>query len=295
MHCVSLSRADLLLTVLKEACAMGTRWFLIATLLFAAGCHDDGGSARDHVPPAAPRGVYTVTGDGEVFVHWLANTESDVAGYRIYEAPCASGGSCPYDRVGTTSGTSFTLTGLTNGETRYFAVAAYDFAGNESELSLEVLFDTPRPEGVGRVLNNSVASASGSGYDFSAFATRNWDDPATDVYFTVTGGVPQMVVADDGLTSIQDAGYASSLDAVDFSPTSGWSTSGALEAIIGHCYVVWTRDDHYAKFRVTDVRAAAGGPPAQVVFDWAYQVDPGNRELRAGKSGGGDATPMTVR
>jgi hypothetical protein len=52
---------------------------------------------------------------------------------------------------------------------------------------------------------------------------------------------------------------------------------------VGHCYVVWTRDDHYAKFRVTDIQPAAGGVPDRVVFDWAYQVDPGNRELRASR------------
>ena len=245
---------------------MGTRWFLIAIALLAAGCQDDTGP-RDRVPPAAPRGVYTVTGDGDVFVHWLANTEGDVAGYRIYEAPCASGDGCPYDRVGTTTGTSFTVTGLTNGQTRYFAVSAYDVAGNESDLSAEILFDTPRPEGVGQVLNNFNASAAGSGYDFSAFTARNWDDPQTDMYFGFNGSIDQMFVP--AQTSIQDYGYASSLDAVDFAPTTGWSPSGTVELIVGHCYIVWTHDDHYAKFRVTEIRPAANGAPAKIVFDWA--------------------------
>ena len=267
---------------------MGSRWFLIiAITLFASGCHDDGGPARDRLAPAAPRGVYTVTGDGEVFVHWLANTESDVVGYRIYEAPCESGSDCPYDRVGTTTGSSFRVSGLTNGETRYYAVAAYDFAGNESELSKEILFDTPRPEGIDRVLNNYLETPAGSGYDFSAFTARAWDDPLTDMFFGFSGGVYQMFVPDLN-TDIQDAGYATTLDAVDFSPTTGWSPSGTAELITGHCYIVWTRDDHYAKFRVTEIRPAASGAPAKVVFDWAYQVDAGNRELRSGKVKNGE-------
>ncbi len=261
---------------------MGTRWMTILTTLLLAGCVDHTASVRDVTPPAAPRGVYTVTGDGEVMIHWLANTEPDVAGYRLYEAPCASGSGCPYDRIGATTGTSFRVTGLTNGATRYFAVAAFDRVGNESALSAETLFDTPRPEGFGRVLNNYLDSAGGSGYDFSAYAARDWDDPATDMFFGYNGTVYEMFVP-DFQTDIQDAGYASSLDAVDFAPTAGWSPTGTVELIVGHCYMVWTRDDHYAKFRLTDIRPPSPGVPARVTFDWAYQVDPGNRELRAQK------------
>ena len=262
---------------------MGARWlFPLTLLLLLSGCRDESTSVRDLTPPAAPRGVYTVTGDGEVFVHWLANTERDVAGYRIYEAPCESGGSCPYDRVGSTVATSFTVTGLTNGVTRYYAVAAYDHAGNESDLSYETLFDTPRPEGFGRTLNNYLDTPNSSGYDFSALATRPWDDPTADMFFGYNGSVYQMFVP-DLQTDIQDAGYASSLDAVDFAPSSGWSPTGSVELIVGHCYVVWTRDDHYAKFRVTQITPPSTGVPATVRFDWAYQVDPGNRELRASR------------
>ena len=261
---------------------MGTRWLSLMSVLLLAGCRDNSTSVRDVTPPAAPRGVYTVTGDGEVFVSWLANTEGDVAGYRIYVAPCESGSSCPYDRVGSTTGTTFTVTGLTNGVTRYYAVAAYDRAGNESDLSYQTLFDTPRPEGFGRSLNNYLDIDAGSGYDFSAFTARPWDDPATDMYFGDNGSVKQMFVP-DFQTDIQDAGYASSLDAVDFAPSAGWSPTGSVELIAGHCYVVWTRDDHYAKFRVTELTPSSPGVPATVTFDWAYQVDPGNPELRATK------------
>src|SRR5262249_13977282 len=70
-------------------------WTLIVPVLLLAGCHDDSVSPRDVNPPAAPRGVVSVTGDGTVYLSWLANTESDLAGYRVYEAPCATGSSCP--------------------------------------------------------------------------------------------------------------------------------------------------------------------------------------------------------
>jgi hypothetical protein len=38
---------------------------------------------------------------------------------------------------------------------------------------------------------------------------------------------------------------------------------------------VWTRDDHYAKFRVTGLSGSL------VTFDWAYQTASGNPELHA--------------
>ena len=71
---------------------------LLVAAGLVAGCDDQ----ADLTPPAAPRGVYSVTGDGKVTLHWLANTETDVAVYRVYESPCSNGGGCPYTRVGTT-------------------------------------------------------------------------------------------------------------------------------------------------------------------------------------------------
>ena len=255
---------------------------LVAIAAFAAGCDDDHVSPRDVTPPAAPRGLYSVTGNQQVTLHWLANTEGDVSGYRIYEASCADGPSCPYNRVGTTTGVTFVVNGLANGDTRYFAVAAVDNSGNESDLSYENVFDTPRPAGSGATLANFVNGTAGAGWDFSAAITRASNDPATDMFFGYNGSVYQMFVP-DLQTDIQDMGFASTLDAIDYAPAAGWSPTGTVEVIPGHCYVVWTRDNHFAKFRVSSLS------PSAVVFDWAYQTDPGNGELRAGKSVGGTA------
>lgn len=252
---------------------------LLASAAVIGGCRDDVTAPRDHTPPAAPRGLRTVTGDNAVYMSWLSNTEPDVAGYRIYEAPCATGSSCPYERIGSTGGTTFTATGLTNGVTRFYAVAAYDYAGNESALSYETIFDTPRPEGFGARLSSYLASPAASGWDFSAAQVRAFDNLGTDMFYGDNGSTLQMFVP-DFQTDIQDAGYATSLDAVDFAPNGGWSPTGSVELIPGHCYVVWTRDNHFAKFRVTQVIAQPTGPP-RIEFDWAYQVDPGNPELGA--------------
>ena len=82
-----------------------------------------------------------------------------------------------------------------------------------------------------------------------------------------------IVVAADGYTDIRDMGYLYDLDEIDWAPNSGWSPTGAEYAVAGHGYVVWTRDDHYAKFRITSIDIDG------IYFDWAYQIDPGNPEL----------------
>ncbi len=259
-----------------------------------AGCDETTTAPRDLTPPAAPRGFYSVTGDGQVALQWLENTETDVTGYRLYMAPCATGTSCPYDRIGSTSGTQFVATGLANGVTRFYAVAAVDRAGNESPLSYETIFDTPRPAG-SATLNNFVKGTAGAGWDFSAFTTRSSSDSRTDIFYGYNGSVYQMfatgVEVTPGVfayTDIQDAGFASNLDAVDFAPNDGWSPTGTVELIPGHCYIVWTWDDHYAKFRVNALSDMA------VSINWAYQTATGNPELKAAPVKVETATPRPV-
>jgi hypothetical protein len=252
----------------------------LSVVAVIAGC-DDSTSPRDVTPPAAPRGLRSVTGDGEAKLSWLANTEPDVAGYRVYMSPCASGPNCPYDRVGATTGTQFNVP-LANGVTRFFAVSAYDRAGNESDLSHEDVFDTPRPAGTGLALTDWHTAPATSAYDFSAFAVVPSNSPNADIVFGADTTYFQMFAAFQDV-DIQDAGYTSSLDDIDFAPLSGWSSTGTVELIEGHSYVVAISfpgpSTNYAKFRVT----ALSSNPARVVMDWAYQTDPNNQELRARK------------
>jgi hypothetical protein len=270
---------------------------LAAAAVGLAGCND-GSSPRDVTPPAAPRGLYSVTGDQSVTLSWLANTEGDLAGYRVYQAPCASGSNCPYDRIGATSATQFMASGLANGVTRFFAVSAVDASGNESPLSYEDVFDTPRPAG-STALNNFVNGTAGAGWDFSSFAKVASDDPSADVFYGNNGSIAQMFATEVPGASpgtyipndIQDAGYASSLDAVDYSPVgnnAGWSPTGTVELIPGHCYIVWTWDDHYAKFRVTGISSTT------VSLDWAYQTAAGNPELHARPTHAATNSPRQV-
>ncbi len=72
---------------------------------------------------------------GEVTLAWDANTEQNLAGYKLYFGT-ASRSYTGSVNVGNT--TSYTLTNLTDGEIYYFAATAYDSYGNESDYSVEL-------------------------------------------------------------------------------------------------------------------------------------------------------------
>lgn len=239
---------------------------LLAALLFA-GCDDM--NDIDTVPPAAPRGIVTISLDNAVEIQWLRNTEPDVAGYKIWYSDRYDG---RYEVLGTTDQTTFVDYGAVNGNTVYYALSAYDFDRNESELSTDVVYDTPRPEGLGVVMYEYRADASRSGYDFSTYSIGYYNDDFTDFFYEYNAGRTSLIVWDD--SDIQDMGYTSSLDEISVAPVNGWSPTRTAEAIVGHTYVIWTWDDHYAKVRVREVSST------RIVFDWAYQTAAGNPELR---------------
>jgi len=68
---------------------------------------------------------------------WTANTESDLAGYKVYRATASGAYGAP---VATISGSvvTYIATGLQSGTTYFFVITAYDSAGNESLRSSEV-------------------------------------------------------------------------------------------------------------------------------------------------------------
>lgn len=95
-------------------------------------------------PPSPPRSTPPSTSPppngstGNVRLAWKANREPDLAGYKLYIGT-ASG---RYDFAGspflTDIATSYIASNLPKGQTYFFALSAYDSAGNESELSAEI-------------------------------------------------------------------------------------------------------------------------------------------------------------
>lgn len=239
---------------------------LIPLFILITGCEIQ---RIDTTPPAMPRGIVTTSLDNAVQLDWLENTEPDLAGYDIWVSDRYNG---RYTRIGTSRNAHFVDYGARNGETYYYGVTAYDHDGNESEMSQDVVYDTPRPEGFGVRLYDYFISPSSSGYDFSTFSVGQYDDNYTDFFYEYYNGRAYLNVWSD--TDIQDMGYTNSLDEISVAPESGWSPSKSVEAIRGHTYVIWTWDDHYAKVRIREISAN------WIVFDWAYQTAPANPELQ---------------
>lgn len=99
----------------------------------------------------------------DVTLGWDANTEPDLAGYRIYYKTGSSGD--PYDGTGATEGNSpidvrntitYKVAGLIDGVIHFFVVTAYDDQEREGDYSNEVPA-SPEP--------TAPESATGAGGD----------------------------------------------------------------------------------------------------------------------------------
>ena len=251
-------------------------YFVLLTLIFVFfyGCEKNE-LYYDNTPPSPPRNVRTVTGDNRVDIYWDASPQSDVAGYNIYVSDSYDG---EYSLIGSTEGTYYIDYGARNGVTYYYAVTAYDFNGNESDLSEDVAYDTPRPEGYNQSVFDYHNFPDLAGYSFSDFSTVAFDDDACDFFFDNDSGVYYLDVWSD--TDIQDMGATEDIYDISQAPLGGWVSLQEgdnikyVRAIEGHTYVIWTWDNHFAKIRISLVT------PQRIIFDWAYQTVEGNPELK---------------
>ncbi|MFH0736855.1 MAG: hypothetical protein V1773_18580 [bacterium] len=248
---------------------------LFLTSFFTACDVTDNETNNDYTAPAPPTNVYSVTGDERVDIFWDYNTERDVAGYSVYYSYSYDG---TYTYIGSTTKNYFIDTDVSNGETYFYAVTAYDNFNNESELSYDEVFDTPRPEGFNQTIFNYRADSLSSGYDFLNNSVVSYNSNYTDFFFENYLNKYYLDVWSD--TDIQDMGVTTDIYDISYAPTTGYvplndgDNIKYVEAIIGHTYVIWTVDNHYAKVRVTNITRE------RITFDWAYQTAEGNRELK---------------
>jgi hypothetical protein len=262
---------------------------LLAAAMLSVGCDSDECANCPVVvdyPPAAPTGVYSITGNEWIEIRWNANTEPGLAGYDIFWSDDQAG---PFEYMVSVPRhqTFFVDRDVQNGFTYFYKIRAYDLLERVSEFSA-VIFDTPRPAGTGLVLWNNLGQRDElSGYDFSEFRQQLWTLSTTDVYFGSPNGVPTLFGKGSSVgigVDVQDYGFID-LEWVDWAPEilDGWSPSKRAEMIPGHSYVVQILDasDYYfyAKVYCQTVNEDF------VVLDWAYQEAPGNPELAPERGG----------
>jgi len=256
-------------------------------ILFIAGCdhpswyycHDncddcyDDCYCDDYYPPPEPYNVYSVTGDECVRIYWNPVYSCDLAGYRIWRGYAETG---YYYLVAETPSAYYADWDVYNGETYYYAISSYDIWGNESNLSYDLVFDTPRPEGYGERVYCAEDYPDDAGYDFSEYWIVPYDYPSADVFFgwDDIAGVYYMQAA-NASTDIMIIGPTYDLNDVDWAPEDGWLSGASVDIFAGYSYLVWTSDNHFAHVRIT------GFYGTYIIFDWAYQTDYGNPELIA--------------
>ena len=248
---------------------------LIFTLSFLtigvllASCSVNDSNDFDYTPPAAPTGVQVINGDNRVDIYWNNNRETDLAGYNVYYSYSYDG---KYTRIGSTTDTYFIDDEAVNGNTYYYAVTAYDYNGNESDLSVDVIYSTPRPEGFNQTVFDYLNFPSTGGFSFYSYTSVPYDDETVDFFFENYNGTYYLDVWDD--TDIQDLGPTSDIYDIPYAPTSGWSDTKDAVAVVGHTYVIWTWDNHYAKVRIKNITSE------RATFDWAFQLVEGETQLK---------------
>jgi len=230
--------------------------------------------------PSPPRGIYSINLDGYVTVCWYANPEGEnIVEYLVY---WAEEGDEYYSDLGSVqvidpepSEYCYDDEWTENGTQYYYAIAAKNRSGLISEPSYEVT-GTPRPEGL-ITLYEHLLIPEQSGYDLSGFSNSPQRDslPNTDFFFAFEDGRREFIAYRSGV-DIQDYGFVEGFDYINYAPVEGWSNSRKVEAIAGHCYMLRLLEmdgHHYVKLFITEITVEF------VTFWWAYQTDPGNRDL----------------
>lgn len=113
----------------RNAQSFALVWAMGFVMLFA-GCNSSstsGGGGGTTQPPATPAGLQATAGNAQVSLSWTAS--SGATSYAVKRSMTNGG---PYTQIATPSGTTYTDTGLTNGTTYYYVVAAVNSAGSSA-------------------------------------------------------------------------------------------------------------------------------------------------------------------
>jgi hypothetical protein len=177
----------------------------------------------------------TAASAADLTLAWDPNSESDLAGYKIYYKTGSSG--APYDGVDADQGSSgttiplenlsdldnprFTLTGLSEDTVYYLAVTAYNGQGSESGYSNEVSHLTVSADPV--VTEYTITATSGANGSISPSGTTTVTRGAGQTYtITPAAGYHVGRVTVDGASVTVETAY--SINTLDGSSSEGDST-----------------------------------------------------------------------
>jgi hypothetical protein len=240
-------------------------------------------------PPPVPATTEVVALDGAAYFIWGvdARTATDFSHYRVYQ----DAGGTSY-LLGETDSEGFLDLLAANGTTYAYFVTAIDTDGHESAGSASAS-GTPRPDFTAEFMHDYFAEATLSGFRFQEDETAAavGDGDATDNHFRLETDVdgwwlvPQSgsVVYDAGFTTALKCGVGSDAGCVDVpvAPSTGY-TGADVNLAVESSYVLRVVGDdglmRYGVIRVTHLGYDQNADPI-MIFDWAYQIQAGNRSL----------------
>lgn len=238
---------------------------------------------------SAPATFASTSLDQAIQLAWSANARladpSLFDYYRVYSSPYdLDAGRCDDARwalEGSTVSEDFLASGLPNGSPRCFAVSTVSRTGHESVWT-PPRADTPRFDARNILLFAVQSSVAHSGFRFElpgAGLGVSLDGTRSDLDFRVdrrSDGTLWLVPVRAGTrVALYGTAPVEDLTSIDLAPLGGYGT-GAIEAVPGYGYVFETQLGgalHFGAVRITHVSRD------YLIFDWAYQTDPGNPEL----------------
>ena len=131
---------------------------------------------------------------GSATLNWNANTEPDLAGYRIYYGTSPRTGTCPpggyANNLSVGNTTSYAFNNLTDGQTWYFSLSAYDTSNNESCFSAEVSKVLPATgDTTSPTVPTNLSAIAISSSQINLSWTASTDNVAVTGYRIYRGGV----------------------------------------------------------------------------------------------------------
>lgn len=132
-----------------SALTPGKQYFFTVAAIGAGGDSAQSAQATGTVLPTAPTGLHATGGNGSVSLTWTAG--AGAASYNVYEGTSSAGVASQPALTGVV-GTSASVSGLNNGTTYYFTVAAVN-AGGDSSSSAEADATPVAPKGGGGSLD----------------------------------------------------------------------------------------------------------------------------------------------
>lgn len=222
--------------------------------------------------PSVPTGLTATAGNAQVALSWTASTYA--TSYNIYRSTTSGGEGSTAIATGVTT-TTYTNTGLSNGTTYYYKVAAVDTGGTSaqsSEASAAPAGTPAAPTGLAAVAGNAQVSLTWTASS-GATSYNIYRGTSSGSETSIATGVTTASYTNTGLTN--GTAYYYKVAAVNSVGTSGMSSEVSATPVA-------------ASIPATPSGFAVTGGNAQVSLSWTATTGATSYNVYRGTSSGGE-------